>query len=200
MTGERLLCCLLLWEEIGQHLPDGSRVNRLWCGGRCLLVCFGLSEGTSLASHMLVRYWQQPHRLKGRALNSKVAERQLSLQSADGGLRGATIEMSAVTTNLKRFTLKMVTCACFIFHHLRVLLSTVCEPPPSAVFPREQLSATDLNEVNRCQVVGLLFRWVSRRQRFCLLPWFWQWWKSGLTLNVISTGMFSSCTVRYYWD
>lgn len=76
---------------------------------------------------------------------------------SDGGLRGATIEIFPATTNLKPFTLKMVTCGCFIFHHLRVLLSTVCEPPPSAAFPREQLSATDLNEVNRCQVVGLLY-------------------------------------------
>lgn len=68
-----------VWEEIQQWVPDGSRVNRLWRGGCCLLVCFGLSVGTSLVSHMLVRYWQHPRWFKGKALNSRAAECCVSL-------------------------------------------------------------------------------------------------------------------------
>lgn len=75
----------------------------------------------------------------------------------------------------------------------------------SAVFPRGQLSVTDLNEVKQtshtCQIVGLVY------QRFEEVEVLFIALTSDNDDNpvlspkpLISTGMFSSFTVRYYSD
>ena len=59
LTGIELLCSLVVqWQILLYLLSDSSRVNRLWLGGCCLFVPFGLCADISLMSLILCGGYQ----------------------------------------------------------------------------------------------------------------------------------------------